>query len=141
MQFVYDDGGRKAAEYRGDTGDCATRAIAIVTGTPYQNVYQLVNEYGRAERKGKNRRSKSSARTGVWSLTMRRIMADLGWSWQPTMAIGQGCTVHLRAEELPGGKLIVRTSKHYVAVINGVVHDTYDPSRDGTRCVYGYWYH
>lgn len=19
------------------------------------------------------------------------------------------------------------------------VHDTYDPSRDGTRCVYGYW--
>ena len=22
---------------------------------------------------------------------------------------------------------------------DGVVHDTYDPSRDGTRCVYGYW--
>jgi hypothetical protein len=30
-------------------------------------------------------------------------------------------------------------SKHYCAVIDGVIHDTSDPSRDGTRCVYGYW--
>jgi len=24
-------------------------------------------------------------------------------------------------------------------VIDGVLHDTHDCSRDGTRCVYGYW--
>lgn len=24
-------------------------------------------------------------------------------------------------------------------VHGGMVHDTFDPSRDGTRCVYGYW--
>jgi hypothetical protein len=24
-------------------------------------------------------------------------------------------------------------------VIDGVIHDTFDPSRGGTRCVYGYW--
>jgi hypothetical protein len=24
-------------------------------------------------------------------------------------------------------------------VIDGVIHDLYDPSRDGTRCVYGYY--
>lgn len=34
---------------------------------------------------------------------------------------------------------VVRLSKHFTAVIDGVVHDTHDPSRDGTRCVYGIW--
>lgn len=56
------------------------------------------------------------------------------------MAIGQGCRVHLRREELPGGSLIVRVSSdEIVAVIDGVIHDTGDPSRGGSRCVYGYW--
>ena len=55
------------------------------------------------------------------------------------MAIGSGCTVHLRADELPPGRLIVGVSRHTTAVINGVVHDTHDPTRGGTRCVYGYW--
>ena len=31
----YDDGGRKAAGFRGETNDCVCRAIAIVTGIPY----------------------------------------------------------------------------------------------------------
>jgi hypothetical protein len=55
------------------------------------------------------------------------------------MAIGSGCTVHLRDGELPQGRLIVAVSKHIVTVIDGVIRDTHDPSRDGTRCVYGYW--
>jgi hypothetical protein len=37
------------------------------------------------------------------------------------------------------GKLIVSVSRHLVAVVNGVINDTYDCSRDATRCVYGYW--
>jgi hypothetical protein len=55
------------------------------------------------------------------------------------MAIGQGCKVHLRATELPAGRLIVQVSKHLVAVIDGVIRDTSDPSRGGKRCVYGYY--
>lgn len=55
------------------------------------------------------------------------------------MKIGSGCKGHLRSEELPPGRLIVSVSKHVVAVIDGIIHDTHDPSRDGTRCVYGYW--
>ena len=55
------------------------------------------------------------------------------------MAIGQGCKVHLRADELPTGRLIVAVSKHITAVIDGVIHDTHDCSRSGTRCVYGYF--
>jgi hypothetical protein len=44
-----------------------------------------------------------------------------------------------RNGELPIGRLIVSVSKHLVAVVDGVIHDTHDPSRAGTRCVYGYW--
>ena len=55
------------------------------------------------------------------------------------MSIGSGCKVHLRADELPSGRLIVSLANHVVAVIDGVLHDTHDSSRDGTRCVYGYW--
>jgi hypothetical protein len=66
-------------------------------------------------------------------------MKELGFTWTPTMTIGSGCTVHLRADELPSGRLVCSVSNHNVAVIDGVIHDTYDCSRKGSRCVYGYW--
>ena len=56
------------------------------------------------------------------------------------MGIGTGCQVHLRKEELPGGTIICKLSGHIVCVKNGTIYDTHDCSRNGTRCVYGYWY-
>jgi hypothetical protein len=139
IEFVYDDGGRAAAGFKGTANDCVSRAIAIATGTPYQQVYDEINVLAKAERVGKRKRGKSSARTGVYKGTQRRYLEQIGWTWTPTMAIGQGCQVHLRADELPPGRLIVALSRHLTTVIGGVVHDTHDPSRSGTRCVYGYW--
>lgn len=138
MNYVYDDGGRKAAGYQGTTGDCVCRAIAIATERPYQEIYDLINAFGAKEHKTATK-GKSSARTGVYKDTIRKVMAHLGWVWVPTMQIGQGCTVHLREGELPMGRLVVSVSKHEVAVIDGVIHDIYDCSRNGTRCVYGYY--
>jgi hypothetical protein len=139
IEYCYDDGGRRAAGYKGDTGDCVTRAIAIATGMPYRDAYQLVNEHGGDERIAKRQRRRSSARTGVQKRTSRQIFADLGWAWTPTMHIGSGCQVHLTAEELPPGRIVVAVSGHIAAVIDGVLHDNHDCSRDGKRCVYGYW--
>lgn len=63
-----------------------------------------------------------------------------GFTWTPTMSIGSGTTVHLRQGELPEcERIVARCSRHLVAVIYGVVHDTGDPCRGGTRAVYGYW--
>ncbi|WP_195166031.1 hypothetical protein [Mycobacteroides abscessus] len=140
VTWQYDDGGRAAAGYKGEVGDCVVRAIAIATARPYQDVYQLINQAAARERPraGKQR---SSARNGVRKNTIRRVMTDLGWTWVPTMAIGSGCQVHLQADQLPSGRLVVSVSKHLVAVIDGVIHDTHDPRRDGTRCVYGYYHH
>jgi hypothetical protein len=141
MSYVFNDGGRAEAGYKGKTGDCGVRAIAIVAGIPYQEAYDLINEYGKKERNSKNRskKGKSSARNGTYMTTYKKIMAHLGFTWIPTMGIGTGCKVHLRKEELPMGKIICSVSKHFVAVCDGVIHDTYDSSRNGTRCVYGYF--
>ena len=137
--FQFDDGGRTAAGYKGKAGDCVVRAIAIATGHPYQQIYDLVNSAAVYERTGKRKRGKSNARTGVYRASIRRVMKSLDWVWTPTMEIGSGCMVHLKAEELPPGRLVVSVSKHLTAVIDGVIHDTHDCSRRGTRCVYGYW--
>ena len=56
------------------------------------------------------------------------------------MYFGKGCTCHLRDGELPKkGRLLVSVSKHLTAVIDGNVHDIYDCTRNGKRCVYGYF--
>jgi len=139
ITFTYNDGGRSEAGYTGTTGDCAVRAIAIATETPYQEVYDAINKIGRSERTGKRKRGKSNARTGVFKEAVQKYFKSIGWKWTPTMFIGSGCTVHLRADELPSGRLLCKVSKHYVAVIDGVINDTFNPSRNGTRCVYGYY--
>ena len=152
MKWVYDDGGRAAAGYKGKAGDCVCRAIAIATERPYQEVYDLINEFAKSERKGKRKRGISSARTGVYKQTIKKVMEHYGWIWIPTMKVGQGCKVHLNEKELPSGRLVVSVSKHETAVIDGVIHDTYDPNDRGVytdadgkvipqtdRCVYGYF--
>lgn len=141
MRYTWDDGGRSAAGFQGAANDCVCRSVAIATGLPYAEVYRLINELAAAERTGRRKKGKSSARAGVYTRTVRRLMKSLGWTWVPTMQVGSGCKVHLRDGELPNGRIVVSVSKHITAVIDGVIHDTYDPSRDGNRCVYGYWVH
>jgi hypothetical protein len=102
---------------------------------PYQTVYELLNEHAQSQRITKRQRQRGSARTGIYRTTIKRVLENLGWQWTPIMAIGSGCKVHLRDGELPMGRLIVSVSKHMVAVIDGVIHDTHDCSRNGTRCV------
>lgn len=164
MRVVINDGGRKAAGFKGDTGDCVVRSIAIVTGRPYAEVYDAINALAKSERKGRRKKGISSARNGVYKATYTKYLTSLGWRWTPTMFIGSGCRVHLTDGELPSGRLIVSLSRHLTAVIDGVIHDTFDPQREpteifsgqlvddgegglknevvvmtGRRCVYGYW--
>lgn len=139
VTWVFDDGGRADAGYKGMTGDCVCRAIAIAVERPYKEVYDLINDFAKSERTGKRKKKVSNARTGVYKQCIRKVMEHYDWTWVPTMKIGSGCTTHLAADELPGGRLVVSVSRHETAVIDGVIHDTYDCSRDGTRCVYGYY--
>lgn len=140
MEFVYNDGGRKDAGYKGVANDCVCRAIATATEKPYKEIYKLINDFGKREKITKRKPDRSSARTGVYPETIKAVMEFLGWTWVPTMKIGSGCKVHLTETELPSGRLVVNLSKHTTCVIDGVLYDTYDCTRDGSRCVYGYFY-
>lgn len=116
-----------------DAGDCVTRAIAIAGQLDYREVYDDLAAMS-ADAGGKR-----TARGGVSKKVIRRYFAEKGWAWTPTMGIGTGCTVHLIGDELPAGRIVCSCSKHLVAVVDGVIRDNHDSSRDGTRCVYGYW--
>ena len=140
MKFVYNDGGR-SQYFKGQTRDCVTRAIAIATGRDYLEVYNGINAEAKRERASKRKRTVSSARNGVYTATAKRyIERVLGWVWVPCMGIGTGCQTHLKASELPSeGSYILNLSGHFSCWKDGELYDTYDCSRNGTRCVYGYW--
>lgn len=140
MEFVYSDGGRSKYFSAQGVGDCVVRSICNATGMDYKEVYDGINELAKLERTGKRKRSKSNARNGVYKSTYKKYIENvLGWKWHACSGIGIGCTTHLTAEELPTGNLILSLSKHNSCVRDGVLYDTYDCSRNGTRCVYGYW--
>jgi hypothetical protein len=142
--IVRNDGGRAAAGFQGPAGDCVVRAISIAARRDYATVYAEMSDLMAGLRKTKKRTAaagKRSARSGVYTncKAFDDYITKLGFRWVPCMKIGSGCKVHLTAEELPAGRLIARVSRHVVAVIDGVIHDNHDPSRGGSRCVYGYW--
>lgn len=160
MKVIFNDGGRKAAGYEGSAGDCVCRSIAIVAQLPYQQVYDALSEVNAITPQSKRRRrgkhlGRRTAAHGIFtqSVHFKRYMQSLGFVWKATMGIGTGCKVHLAKGELPMGRLIVKVSRHYTAVIDGVIHDTHNPQRAdswiihpggartkvGGRCVYGYW--
>jgi len=134
--FRFNDGGR-AEYYQGKkAGDCVTRAIAIAFEMDYKEVYDLIS----AEIKEHNGSTRGTARNGTPKEVTKAVIEKLGGEWTATMGIGTGCQVHVRADELPSeGRYILNLSRHVAAWVEGELNDTYDSSRDGTRCVYGYW--
>jgi hypothetical protein len=144
VKQIRTDGGRRDAGFTGHAQDCVVRAVAIVTARPYDVVYYELAEINAKTRKTKRRvgsTGKHTASHGIYTTTpmFKRYMQSLGFVWTPTMGIGTGCKVHLRDGELPMGRLVVAVSRHYTAVIDGVLLDTHDCTRGGNRCVYGIW--
>lgn len=135
LGWVYDDGGRGVAGFstRAEARDCVARSIAIATDQPYRDVYDALARI--AASNGRKR----SARDGLPRKVWQEYLTGYGWVWTPTMLVGQLHRVHLVPDELPGGRLVCRLSRHLCAVVDGVVHDTFDPRREGNRLVYGYW--
>src|SRR5262249_29460403 len=122
------------------------RAIAIATQKPYREVRDALivrnvehahvdnSAYGKRVRRRGGVRA-FDADHGCHHGAYGPYLQSLGWEFRSTK--GQG--IHLRADELPRGRLIVSISLHLVAVIDGVIHDTHDSGRAGRRPVEGYY--
>lgn len=139
MKLVISDGGRSKYFKAKRVGDCAVRAICNATGKDYKEVYDAINELAKKERTGKRKKKKSNARNGVYMETVRKYLENIGWQWIPTMSIGSGCRKHLAYGAFGNGTYIVRLSRHLTCVKGGDIYDTFDPSRGGFRCVYGFF--
>ena len=146
LPLQLNDGGRQQAGFKGGAGDCVVRSIAIAAQLPYLQVYEDLRSANQNYAELKNDRlarrlnnKGASPRNGNHRNVFHDYILGLGFEWVPTMKVGAGCQVHLRPNELPAGTLIVKVSKHLTAIVNGVIQDTHDPSRSGTRCVYGYY--
>lgn len=151
-RFVEDDGGRSQSGIaRGPArglGDCVARSIAIVTGKPYRDVHDALTaatvRYVANAKDGWGKLKRRDVRFfhadhGVARDVSVPYMQALGWKYTSTKELPRGQGVHLRADELPRGRLIVELRRHWTAVIDGVIHDTTDFCDDGRRRILGYW--
>lgn len=113
FEYQNDDGGR-SEYFPKKAGDCVCRAIAIVTEMDYMEVFELLKD---------TMNCNPNRGIHVEKKEFKTLMAKLGF----TFGLTPDRASHLRKSELPSkGRLICLTKRHAIAVIDGVVHDTYD---------------
>ena len=125
--FKLNDGGRADAGYKGFAGDCGARAMAIALAMDYQEAYDLIAHAN------KKHHGIKSARNGVDKFIYANVLSVFNWVWHPAPKF-EGRKA--KASDMPQGIVIARQAGHFVAIIDGIPHDTWDCSH---RMIYGYW--
>lgn len=126
-KYTYNDGGRKVAGLKTKT-DCGIRAVAIACELTYSEARARLKDASAVGKMG----SRAIAR-GIYKEDMTAALKKLGWVWHSAPKL-EGRKA--RFGDLPQGRLIARMARHYAAVIDGELHDTWDSSG---KMVYGYW--
>lgn len=139
--YQYDDGGRAAAGYKGKTGDCGCRAVAIATGKPYGDVYGALYAIAKSwkgnSRKAKAIRAKPSPRNGLSPDVLDAFMASIGWRCEMVKArlhrLPAWAYTPMR-EGIPGVVLYVRG--HFTALVDETIRDIWDcrMTRENGEC-------
>jgi hypothetical protein len=125
--YTYSDGGR-SQYFKGTADDCAARAMAIALQMDYREAYDKL-----AEANAKGRDGVRSARNGIYKDDFDKVLAAHGWTWVAAPKF-KGRKAYVR--DMPKGRVIARMARHFVAVIDGVAHDTWDSTH---KMIYGYW--
>lgn len=125
--YKYDDGGRSEAGMK-SLSDCGIRAVAIACGMDYQAARKLLKEYAAKGRQGNRAISR-----GIYKEDMEAALNSIGWKWYPAPKLAGR---KARYSDLPKGRYIARMARHYAAVIDGELRDSWDSSG---KMVYGYW--
>ena len=127
MKYTFNDGGR-GEHYKGLTGDCVTRAITIATKLPYDVVYNALFNIAR-NWKGNSKLAKSirlnpSPRNGCFKQVSSEFLKGLN--------IGEvRMKVKVNDPMFYKGRYIVYVRRHFLAIIDGVVNDTWDSRKTG----------
>ena len=131
MEYIYNDGGR-SKYFKGKAEDCVCRAISIASNRDYKEVDDSL------------KKALGTPRNGVFTTNkaFKDWMVANGFVWTPCSGIGVKTSVHFIEGELPKGRLVCSVAKHYVAVVDDKVYDTWDSrynSFNEVRRIYGYW--
>jgi hypothetical protein len=126
--FVYDDGGRSESRRPKSKNDCTVRALAIATFQTYDDAYEFWAKRGRIPHRAFDNRT-----------IKLNFEKHFEWPWISFPAVkGEKRMSHPQFEhEHPTGIYILKEAGHVSAVVNGVLHDTFQPWEG--RCIYGAW--
>lgn len=134
IKFTKDDGGRSAAGFKGDTGDCVTRAIAIATGIEYKKVrkelMQRQSDWRTTGSRKAKRQTSNSVRNGCNKEVYEPYLDSLGWEKESLVKFGWHSRSKMTAEDMPRGVVIMYVQSgrrgHLATMIDHVLHDSWD---------------
>ena len=121
--YVYSDGGRDEAGYKGSARDCVARALSILLtrGNPsadsYKRAYEALAQAN--VRIGNNR----SARNGIARFLLPDVFRSFGIV---TVKIPRGTRPTYTEAYERYGDCLVSTTKHVCTIIDGQLMDTFD---------------
>ena len=101
---------------------CGVRALSIATGLDWLATERTLKPF-----------VSSPLSTGILKKEYEACLNYLGWFWvQAPKFEGRKAKAH----DLPKGIYIASQAKHFVCVVDGDCHDTWDSTQ---KMVYGYW--
>jgi len=137
MVVCITDGGRSLSQRRWPRNDCGPRALALATGVSYDECAEALTEDG------------GFACTRRGGTYMEQFFHALHWNettfhgWRfewisfPATAGMRRMNAYKFCDEYNSGRYILNMARHVVAVVDGVIYDTFHPRPDA--CVYGAW--
>lgn len=114
LKYKYNDGGR-SKYYNTINGDCVARAIAIVLGKDYMEVYNRLKKF----------RKRPSY--GIPTEVIPHIMTEFGFEYVAFDYPKFLCEKSIPMDE----RIIAYSNNHFSAIINGEVNDVFK-----SHCVY-----
>lgn len=120
-----DDGGRHLSRRPGQYHDCSVRALAILTGQPYDVCYDLLARAGRKPCQGFESDKwlkKVKGRVFGGQFKAVPIIASRPIPRSPTVVLTPS-TFGRDPKYLNGGRYLLETPSHTWAVIDGIHHD------------------
>ena len=118
---------QRTSDAMGETNDCAVKAVATVTNSPYAVAHAALKAEGRQDRKGSYRWEQEKALAKLGFKTKRIMQSDFISRYPGNHKNLKSVTTHhmdrFNKVWADGKTYLIYTKRHVGAVINGVNHD------------------
>ncbi len=133
--LILHDGNRNLSKRPAQINDCSVRALAIITNTDYDTVYELLSKSGRKPCQGFDlprwlKRRKGKVLGGVFTPVKVKGLDDR-YSQRPHLTPLNFASYH------PRGRFLLEHPTHVWSMIDGIHHDLWRVKQD--RPLTGAW--